>query len=132
MRLLSANHWQGNVRELENAMERAVVFCQGQAITVGDLPFSRPSAAPPLPADAFDGARNGVGAGGALPEGLVDLPYRDAKNRAVSAFDTAYFTELLNRTGGNISEAARQAGLDRSNFRRAAKRAGVTTKDNES
>jgi transcriptional regulator of acetoin/glycerol metabolism len=50
------------------------------------------------------------------------LPYRDAKQRALNMFDDAYFSALLQRTGGNISEAARQAGLDRSNFRRASKR----------
>jgi transcriptional regulator with GAF, ATPase, and Fis domain len=42
------------------------------------------------------------------------------------AFDNAYFSAVLKRTAGNVSEAARQADLDRSNFRRAAKRAGVT------
>jgi transcriptional regulator of acetoin/glycerol metabolism len=60
--------------------------------------------------------------GVALPDNLADLPYRDAKQRALDMFDDAYFSALLRRTGGNISEAARQAGLDRSNFRRASKR----------
>lgn len=55
----------------------------------------------------------------------ADLPYREAKVQALGAFETTYFQERLRRSHGNISEAARQAGLDRSNFRRAAKRAGV-------
>jgi transcriptional regulator of acetoin/glycerol metabolism len=61
---------------------------------------------------------------GALPENLAHMPYREAKQHALTIFDEAYFTALLRRTGGNISEAARQAGLDRSNFRRASKRSG--------
>jgi DNA-binding NtrC family response regulator len=56
---------------------------------------------------------------------LADLarqPYADAKRRLVALFDDTYTTELLRRTNGNMSEAARRAGLDRSNFRRLLKR----------
>jgi DNA-binding NtrC family response regulator len=62
---------------------------------------------------------------------LADLPYREAKDRAVHSFESTYFGALLQRAGGNVSEAARQAGLDRSNFRRAAKRAGVRMRDDD-
>ena len=125
MRLLSTHHWQGNVRELENAIEHAVVFCRDDTMTPAELPFGR--------------SGNGVSAAepSALPsqdpmdQGLFDLPYREAKERSLEAFETAYFTGLLARTQGNVSEAARQAGLDRSNFRRAVKRAGVRVRDEE-
>jgi DNA-binding NtrC family response regulator len=63
-------------------------------------------------------------------EGL-DLPYRDAKEQALNTFEHAYFSALLQQTGGNVSEAARKAGLDRSNFRRAVKRAGLKTRDDD-
>ena len=53
---------------------------------------------------------------------FVDLPYADAKERASMSFDRAYVERLMARTGGNVSEAARQAGMDRSNFRRLLKR----------
>jgi DNA-binding NtrC family response regulator len=124
MRLLQSHAWPGNVRELENAVEYAVVYCHGETVASGDLPFERPSSSPGQQAGRY--VRGMV-----LPAGLEDLPYRDAKQRAVSSFDGAYFSALLERTGGNVSEAARQAGLDRSNFRRAAKRAGVGTREND-
>ncbi len=54
---------------------------------------------------------------------LLDLPYSEAKRRALEAFDRAYVSELLKRSGGNLSEAARKAGLDRSNFRRIVRKA---------
>jgi DNA-binding NtrC family response regulator len=112
MQLLQRQAWPGNVRELENAIEYAVVFCKDDAILPQDLPFG--ASAPAEPAAVVPG----------LSGPLADLPYSEAKRLAMEAFDDAYFAELLRRSGGNVSEAARQAGLDRSNFRRAAKRAG--------
>jgi len=113
--LLQSRAWPGNVRELENAIQHAIVFCRGTTILPGDLPHvaGSDSAAPRAPS---------------IPSALVDLPYRTAKERAVEDFEHGYFTALLARTSGNVSEAARQAGLDRSNFRRALRRAKVRAK----
>ncbi len=124
MRLLAAHHWQGNVRELENAIEHAVVFCRDDTMTPGELPFGRPSNGAPADTAASNGAD-------APNDTLFELPYREAKEQSLEAFETAYFVRLLQRTQGNVSEAARQAGLDRSNFRRAVKRAGVRVRDDE-
>ncbi len=118
MTLLSSEAWPGNVRELENALERAVVFCrdtvESQHLGLSrSMPAvgrtSRPEADPEL----------------SLPSSLGDLPYREAKAQALAEFERRYFTSLRDRTRANVSEAARQAGLDRSNFRRAVKRAGI-------
>jgi len=124
MRLLCAHPWQGNVRELENAVEHAVVFCRDDTMTPAELPFGRPSNGAP-----HDG--NGGASSDPAAQRLFELPYREAKERALEAFETTYFEGLLGRTQGNVSEAARQAGLDRSNFRRAVKRAGVRVRDDE-
>src|SRR5215813_8439299 len=40
MRALLNHHWRGNVRELENVIERAVIFSEGRQIGVEDLPFT--------------------------------------------------------------------------------------------
>jgi DNA-binding NtrC family response regulator len=61
---------------------------------------------------------------------LCDLSYREAKERALETFERKYFSVLLSRTSGNVSEAARQAGLDRSNFRRALRRARLRASTN--
>ena len=53
---------------------------------------------------------------------LAELPYGEAKRRLVTMFDGTYTAELLRQSAGNLSEAARRAGLDRSNFRRLLKR----------
>jgi DNA-binding NtrC family response regulator len=133
--------WPGNVRELEHAIEHAMVLAQREIITASDLPFVRqtpafrdpptapalvvPSAPrrldaelPPAPTSAMGFAD---GPNGLLGE-LAGLPYAEAKRRLVSMFDDTYTRELLKRASGNMSEAARRAGLDRSNFRRLLKR----------
>lgn len=38
MHILMSRHWQGEIRELQNVIERAMIFCQGETITVNDLP----------------------------------------------------------------------------------------------
>lgn len=48
--------------------------------------------------------------------------YAEARRRVLEAFDRAYIEGLLHHTDGNVSEAARRAGLDRSNFKRVLKR----------
>ena len=85
-----------------------------------------PTQLPPPPSVVRE-ADSGLTLG--LPSGLHDLPYREAKDAALEAFDRYYFSNLRERTAGNVSEAARQAGLDRSNFRRAVRRAGLKWRD---
>ncbi|HEX2882589.1 MAG TPA: helix-turn-helix domain-containing protein, partial [Polyangiaceae bacterium] len=100
--------------------EHAVVFCRGEAIEPEDLPSYHATqdepqvtdSMPPLAPDAWG-------------ETLAELPYKRAKQKAMVAFDAAYFAALLQRAQGNVSEAARLAGLDRTNFRRAARRSGA-------
>ena len=130
MRALREYDWPGNVRELEHAIEHAMVLTAKDVITAADLPFSRkasalrdsgtlqaatPRAVPSGAADQGDTARG-------LWAELAELPYTDAKRRLVAMFDESYTAELLRQSAGNMSEAARKAGLDRSNFRRLLKR----------
>jgi two-component system, NtrC family, response regulator HydG len=130
LQVLQAQPWKGNVRELENAVEHAVVFCAGEEIEPSHLPlFAAPSTPPQAEASAASKPAPRLEAGGELQAGLVELPFATAKAQALKHFETAYFAAVLERSQGNVSEAARLSGLDRSNFRRAARRAGVKTRD---
>jgi DNA-binding NtrC family response regulator len=133
VRALREYEWPGNVRELEHAIEHAMVLSQRDLICASDLPFLRPSgtfreAGAILGiglerAAIYPGAPARVGdTGPAELAELAELPYAEAKRRLVAQFDEAYTGEILRRASGNMSEAARQAGLDRSNFRRLLKR----------
>lgn len=104
LRVLSDYHWPGNVRELQNVTERITSLClPGQEIHPEDLPEEltmRPTNGRPTVAYS------------------ADLPFHDAKNDAITIFEKEYLRDLLRRHGGNISQAARTAGIDRKTIHR--------------
>lgn len=109
---LAARPWPGNVRELQNVVRRAVVFGQGALVDLAALRLADGA----LQADD----RPCGGVGGEEPE-----DYKTAKDRAVEAFTKCYVEELLRRTGGNVSEAARISGLERQSLQKILKRNNI-------
>ena len=116
LRLLREHRWTGNVRELDHAIERAVALARGDVVLPADLAFLRGEQATSYVVSRGD-SRETVFDGA-----LFDLSFTEAKKQAIVAFERAYVDELMKRTDNNVSEAARQAELDRSNFRRMMKR----------
>ncbi len=55
--------------------------------------------------------------------------YQEAKNQALEAFTRTYVDQLLGRTRGNISEAARVSGLERASLQKILKRLGIEAHD---
>ncbi|APR81075.1 Response regulator of zinc sigma-54-dependent two-component system [Minicystis rosea] len=117
LRRLREHTWPGNVRELAAVIEHAVVMAKGDAILPADLPIAEPDDASDHDDDDDAPPRTAI-----ADAEVLELPYADAKDRAVEVFDRAYVGRLMKRAGGNVSEAARLAGMDRSNFRRLLKR----------
>ncbi len=91
LELLAGYPWPGNVRELRNIVERAVVLCEGPAITPQDLPAEI------------------RGAGAAVPAADADSVLERMEHRLIR--------ETLEAVGGNISEAARRLGITRNTLR---------------
>jgi len=111
---LKAYPWPGNVRELQNVIERACALADGDQVTRRDLPdyvLRGVEGAVVAPGSA------GVGGGGAADTGL-DLPLKEAKERWMQVLEANYLRELLDRHDGNISAAAKSAGIDRKTFHR--------------
>jgi DNA-binding NtrC family response regulator len=109
---LQARAWLGNVRELQNVIEHAVVLLEpGVQVGPEHLPFLDESAA---------------GAGGFAGAAMFhDEPYHDARDRILSEFERSYITWLVNRAGGNMSKAARIAGIDRTTLYRLIEKHGM-------
>ncbi|HEX5052989.1 MAG TPA: sigma-54 dependent transcriptional regulator [Planctomycetota bacterium] len=87
LRLLAGHDWRGNVRELSNAIERAVIFANGEQIGALDLPEPVQAAAP----------RD--------PESAVDL------RLAVADFERAHILRVIEQCDGNKRRAAKLLGL---------------------
>jgi len=104
--------WVGNVRELENVIERAVVLTNSEYIQAQDLP-------PHVLGESYYLSGNYGDAE------LSKFNYQDAKEKALSSFNQSYITNLLRQTNGNLSSAAQRAGMDRSNFKKIVKRYGI-------
>ena len=104
LQALEAFRWPGNVRELQNVIERACALAEGGAVKRRDLPeyvLRPPEAAVPT---------------GTRP--ATDLPLKDAKEQWMGVLEASYLRDLLARSGGNVSAAAKAAGIDRKTFHR--------------
>lgn len=60
-----------------------------------------------------------------MTEELSRLPFKEAKERLLDAFEKRYVAQLLERAGGNVSRAADEAGLDRNHLSRLARKHGL-------
>jgi DNA-binding NtrC family response regulator len=147
MSALAAYPWPGNVRELVNVVERAISFCDGETVSLGDLPEAirdakqatpaptRTTQPPPVPSGAPSGGaratRSSVDQTAPRPpEDLLDgATFKDAKEKWVSSFERDYILSLLRRHDGNISHAARDADIDRKYFRKLMKKYGIAAAD---
>jgi len=100
---LLAYAWPGNARELRNAIERAILLCDGGLITRNHLP------SPMLRPDQLEAPRaNGSGNGSsAAPRGAI------AEDVNLGAMERDYIAKALSQSKGNKSKAARLLGLTR-------------------
>ncbi len=116
-RALMASHtWPGNVRELKNVMERAVSLSDTELIGRSDLHLTgSPRSLPPA-------SRPDSGATGGSYTVDTDVSYKDAKQEVLDAFELAYMGKLIAAHKGNISQAARAAGLTRYHLRELLKK----------
>jgi DNA-binding NtrC family response regulator len=115
--LLGDYDWPGNVRELKNVIER------GLSLMAPDSNVLEPSLLglePPVrEAGGSPVAWATIG-----PEG-----FREAKERLISAWERDYVSQLLKKTNGNVSQAAREGGIDRVYLHRLMKKHGIGSTD---
>lgn len=133
--LLKSRQWRGNVRELRNAVEEAVLMADS-SLSPTPLPSPPPRSRTPQPdrsapsiemphvpapvdTDSDDWLVR------ALPRGFLGRAYKDAKEELLERFERLYMTTLLRQHGANVSRLAREAKVDRQIIRRLLRRHGL-------
>jgi DNA-binding NtrC family response regulator len=111
LQALESYGWPGNVRELQNVIERACALADGNRITRLDLPDYL------LQGIGMRGPATRATAGPSLPDS-GDMPLKDAKEKWMQVLEASYLRGLLERHAGNVSAAAKAAGIDRKTFHR--------------
>jgi len=113
LRLLEQYRWPGNVRELENVLERVIVLLEGDVIKAEDIPAD---------------IRNNLTPSkilGSEPQPIstraIPADYREARTQ----FESEYMRELLEITGGSVTEAARLSGVSRRNLYEKLEKLGL-------
>jgi len=97
------HQWPGNVRELRNAVERAVLLPNHPQINFETPPKQE----------------------GGFASIDIDVPFKVAKQKLVDEFDRRYLEALLEAHDGNISAAARAAGIERMSIYKMIRRLGL-------
>jgi transcriptional regulator with GAF, ATPase, and Fis domain len=112
---LAQHEWPGNVRELRNYVERAVVL---ESASLRPPPSARDMNSPIDPSAP------------SLAQRPIDIntPFKIAKEGLIDEFERAYLQALLTWSGGNMSKAARHAGIDRMYLHRLVQRHGLRAK----
>lgn len=108
LRAMIAYAWPGNIRELENAIERAIAVRRSAQIELADLTPEILGTQEP-----------------ARVERWVTMPYREVVERERERVSRDYLTALMREFHGNVTRAAERAGMERESLHRLLRRYGV-------
>jgi DNA-binding NtrC family response regulator len=108
--LLMEHDWPGNARELRNVVERGLSLLAGATeLTPAYLGLSTTSSS----------------SGAATAPATASGDYKQAKENLIATWERSFVQGLLKKTGGNISAAAREGGLDRAYLHRLMRKYGI-------
>ena len=112
--------WPGNIRELINVVERSVLLCEGDQITLDDLPRT----IVPAPRHASD-AKSSRALDVLFDGDWQSRPWKDVRDAVISSCEQAYFVDQLAKTKGNVDETARLSGINPRSLYDLMKRHGL-------
>ena len=119
--LLQAYAWPGNIRELENLMERVLLFADGPKIAAKDLPDQIRQAAAEMPPPSM-----------ATPDGApAETGLKDIVRMKAAALEKDLIAKALEETGGNVTRAARLLQISRKSLQTKMKEFGLRDERDE-
>lgn len=104
--------WEGNVREMENAILRGILFCSTDMIMPDDVGITKD-----MPTECL------------VELSSQDLSYKDAKEQTLNLFNKNYISNLLSANKGNVTQAAKLCGLERQALQQIMRRYGIRAED---
>jgi two-component system response regulator GlrR len=129
--------WSGNVRELQSVVQRSYLLSGGaRRLDAGDIDLpgtgavvltDRRIALPPIPSRSeFSAPERDFAAGDS--ENTTET-FREAKDRVIRGFESGYIRDVLVRTRGNVTRAAKLAGMQRRDFQRLMRKHDLSVSD---
>jgi DNA-binding NtrC family response regulator len=116
MAQLGRYSWPGNIRELENVIERGVILTRHDTLQSGDLSLPGPPVAAPTPPP------------GTCRADIFTMPFKEAKDRLLEDFQAQYIRQALSRHAGNVSQTARELGVKRQYLHRLMRETNLDSK----
>ena len=116
MKIIQGYHWPGNIRELENVIERAVVL----APPAGSLVLIEPEHLPKELEAPVIGSRDEIG---------KKIDYRAMRDQSVGDVEKKLIIHYLQNAGGNVTRACALAGIPRRTFYRMMEKQGIRPKE---
>ena len=137
---LVAHNWPGNIRELENVIERTILFCEGPEIRLADLPaefagISPSSSHPELPAVATASTVPAAPAPSAPAPSVVPMvgdevgSLKEAVRVETERVERELIQRALDETGGNVTQAARKLQISRKSLQTKMKELGLRDRE---
>ncbi|MBV8762215.1 MAG: sigma-54-dependent Fis family transcriptional regulator, partial [Deltaproteobacteria bacterium] len=136
---LETHAWPGNIRELENVLERTILFCKGDRIERADLQLSatgqQPSGMHEVPAPAAQSLSNQSGSVPVITDEDDDEPaeisgsLKEVVRAETARVERELIVKALDETGGNVTQAARLLKISRKSLQMKMKEFGLRDRE---
>jgi DNA-binding NtrC family response regulator len=122
---LTSHHWPGNIRELENVLERTMLFASGPILRAADLPpeLQAGLVAAPAPSVAAPPASGSWPPPAAAPSRAASL--KEIVRQETERVERELIVRALEETGGNVTQAARKLKISRKSLQTKMKEFGL-------